>query len=831
MTEQAHEPSEPGSEAPASSAAPTASPNDRAPRAALIATALASLGLLSLEVLQVRVFSYAIDPLRVHAAISVALLGLGAGAVLASSRPSVVERVPQLFALAALSIPLTHVLFALASPRVASGDAGAALLFALMSLPYLLAGAAKGALVAKHSRDAGRLFAADLVGSAIGCVLPVPLLRPLGAEPALAISAALVACAGVAIAPKHKLALASLALSALFAPFATRALPFAPDPTDLYGIARQALARAYPGRSAEEYTPVREFARWDPISRAEVYAFPGEFGRVNRSMPMRLFAQDGGAGSILLGVAGHPDVARSVFEATIFGGAYLPRERKPRNVLVIGLGGGPDILAARYHDAERITGVEVNRTTIDLVRGPYASLMGDPYGDSRATIVHADGRGFVERTHDRYDALVMTGADTYAAAQSGAFLFSESYLYTREAFARYFMVLEPGGVLCITRAGAEGLRTLTTTIEALRARGITRPDRHIMVLQQGIAVQIIASPSPFTRQDALRVLRSLAVSRALPPVNIPVYEAMGFGISTPFRLIYAPEIVPEPGDPHALVALASARGRDRLFVARNPLDISPVSDDRPFFFQFLDLRRWNTTGGETIYARGLRTYSTDSLAIAVVALLMVLAPLRKGSAKSDSENASNTNTDTRNTSTRFDARTALWATALGSAYLGVELVLIQRATLYLGHPTWAVAATLLALLLASSAGAFWVGRSGTPAKSARLGAVVAGVLGLAMALALPSVLRALATDSLVLRVVAFVLCVAPLGAAMGVPFAGGLRVTDGAPKVAWTLAVNALAGVVAALAVPVAAMAFGFRAVGVAAAVLYWVAASVSPRE
>jgi hypothetical protein len=796
---------------------------ERAPRAALLATALASLGLLSLEVLQVRVFSYAIDPLRVHAAISVALLGLGAGAVLASARPKVAERVSPLFALAALSIPLTHMLFAVASPRVASGDAGAALLFALMSLPYLLAGAAKGALVAKHSRDAGRLFAADLVGSALGCVLPVPLLRPLGAEPALAISAALVACAAVAIAPRHKLALASLALSALFAPIATRALPFAPDPTDLYGIARQALARAYPGRSAEAYTPVREFARWDPISRAEVYAFPGEFGRVNRTMPMRLFAQDGGAGSILLGIAEHPDVARSVFEATIFGGAYLPREHKPRNVLVIGLGGGPDILAARYHGAQRITGVEVNRTTIDLVRGPYAGLMADPYGDPRATIVHADGRGFVERTHERFDALVMTGADTYAAAQSGAFLFSESYLYTREAFARYFMVLEPGGVLCITRAGAEGLRTLTTTIEALRARGITRPDRHIMVLQQGIAVQIIASPSPFARQDAIRLLRSLVQSRSLPPVNIPVYEAMGFGISTPFRLIYAPDVVLEPNDPHALVALASGHQRDNVFVERYPLDISPVSDDRPFFFQFLDLRRWNTTGGDTIYARGLRTYSTDSIAIAVVALFMVLAPLRKRSDQTK---------DTADSSApRFDGRAALWATALGSAYLGVELVLIQRATLYLGHPTWAVAATLLALLLASSAGAFWVGRSATPAKSARTGAIVAGALGLVMALALPTALRALATDSLVLRVIAFVLCVAPLGAAMGVPFAGGLRVTEGAPKVAWTLAVNALAGVVAALAVPVAAMAFGFRAVGVVAALLYWVAAMASPKE
>lgn len=800
--------------------APPSSP--RASTALLAATALASLALLSLEVLQVRVFSYAIDPLRVHAAISVALLGLGAGAVIASSRPKVVEYAPTLLALGALSIPLTHMLFAKVSPSIASGDAGAAALFALMSLPYLLAGAAKGALVAKHSSDAGRLFAADLIGSAMGCVLPVPLLRPIGAEPLLALSAALLALSGVVIARRSKVALGALLASIAFAPLATRALPFAPDPTDLYGIARTALARAYPGRSAEAYTPVREFARWDPISRAEVYAFPGEFGRINGAMPMRLFAQDGGAGSILLGVASDPANARAIFEGTIFGGAYFPRESPRRDVLVIGLGGAPDILSARFHEARSIVGVEVNKTTLDLVRGPYADMMGAPYSDPRVTVVHADGRGFAERTRDGYDALVMTGADTYAAAQSGAFLFSESYLYTREAFARYLQILRPDGVLCITRAGAEGLRTLTTTLAALRARGVAHPEQHVIVMQQGIAVQIIASPSPFTRADGIRVARALQHALTLPPINIPVYEAMGFGISSRMRLIYAPGIVAEPQDPHAILALAAARGLEGQLIDRNPLDISPVSDDRPFFFQFLDLKRWSTTGGETIYARGLRTYSTDSLAIAVVALLMVLAPLRKSSSESKGE------ADPERA--QWTGRSALWATSLGAAYLAIELVLMQRATLYLGHPTWAVAATLLALMLASSVGAAWVGRARDAAKGSRNGAILACALGLVMALALPKVLRALSFDSLVARVVVFVLCVAPLGVAMGAPFAGGLRVTRGASNVAWTIAVNAVAGVVAALAVPVAAMAFGFEWVGVAAALLYAMAASATPK-
>ncbi|MDP3277822.1 MAG: hypothetical protein Q8Q09_21745 [Deltaproteobacteria bacterium] len=784
-------------------------------RKVLLATALASLALLSLEVLQVRVFSYAIDPLRVHAAISIALLGLGAGAVLASTRPKLADQAASWLAVSALAVPLSHMLFAQISTRIASGDAGAALLFALMALPYLFAGAAKGALLARHARHAGSLLAADLFGSALGCVLPLPLLRPVGAEPLLALSAALLAVSALSLGPKAKLPWLALALSLAFAPIATRALPFAPDPTDLYGIARTALARAYPGRTESAYTPTREFARWDPISRAEVYDFPGEFGLINHTMPMRLFAQDGGAGSILLGITQHPEVARSLFEATIFGGAYLPREQSPRDVLVIGLGGAPDIMSARHHNATRIVGVEVNRTTLDLVRHEYASFLGDPYGDPRVTVIHADGRGYVERTHEGFDALVMTGADTYAAAQSGAFLFSESYLYTREAFAKYLQILRPNGVLCITRAGAEGLRTLTSVLGALRARGVQRPDRHVMVLQQGIAVQIIASPSPFTRADSIRTLRRLGAGLSLARVVIPVYEAMGFGISAPLRLTYAPEIVPEPDDVHARTALAASRNRETQFLAQHPLDVSPVSDDRPFFFQFLDITRWRTTGGETIYAKGLRTYCMDSLAIAVIALLMVLFPLLRNRSKEGA----------------ISARTALWATALGSAFLLVELVLIQRATLYLGHPTWAVAATLLSLLLSSSLGAAWIGRSTTPARTTRNATAIAATLALLAALTLPAILHALATDSLALRIVAFVLCTAPLGVFMGMPFAGGLRNSGNPARVAWILAINALASVVAALTVPVAAMAFGFRTVGVCAAALYLVAAIASPRE
>ena len=137
---------------------------------------------------------------------------------------------------------------------------------------------------------------------------------------------------------------------------------------------------------------------------------------------------------MLLNLHDHPEIARAFFEGTGYGGVYAAHPQ-PHDVLVIGLGGAPDIQTALHHGAGTVTGVEINASTIELVRGPYARS-GRPVGEPNVTIEHRDGRSFVERTPHRYDIIQMTGADTYSASGAGAFMFSENYLYTIEAFRR-----------------------------------------------------------------------------------------------------------------------------------------------------------------------------------------------------------------------------------------------------------------------------------------------------------------------------------------------------------------------------------------------------------
>ncbi|HEY2735548.1 MAG TPA: hypothetical protein VGI70_16240, partial [Polyangiales bacterium] len=528
---------------------------------------------VALEIADVRIFSYSLDPLLVYSAISLALLGLGAGGILVSVRPALGRSLRQadtlsepallsiLLSAFAVLIVFAHALFARSSDRVGFGSPagifrGALPVFAILIAPYLVAGVGLSVVLTRHAAHIGRVYAMNLAGSALGGVAIYPLLRPLGAERVVAMIA--LTCAGSALlvvisAPKRVsepnagrlrwpivFALSAVAIATLATIYSERAFPFAPDPKDLYGVAKSALAAKYPTRDPQAYTPVREFSRWDPVSKIEIYRFPGDFGLVNGVAPVRLFAQDGGAGSMLVDLRGRPELERDLFEGTVYGLAYALHPQ-PDSTLIIGLGGAPDILSALHHHSRRITGVELNQTTIDVVRATYAEFLGWPYQRPNVEIVYRDGRAFIEQTHQRYDVLQMTGADTYAAGASGAFMFSESYLYTSEAFDRYWRSLRENGVMSVIRFGFEAIRVIATACDSMRRNGVKHPERHIIVVDQGIWLNVLVSREELSRERVDAFAAHLdQIIRSTHRITFPVYDALGFGLSAEMNLMYAP---------------------------------------------------------------------------------------------------------------------------------------------------------------------------------------------------------------------------------------------------------------------------------------------------
>jgi hypothetical protein len=801
---------------------------------------VASFALLSLEIAQVRVFSYAIDPLLVFSAISVALLGVGAGGIAISLRPQLAKgdvraRLASLLGAFSISTIVGHAVFARTSQLIGWGTSAGVFFASLPTLsllvaPYFFAGALLAIAIARHVNDVGRVYFANLVGSALGCVVLVPLLRPVGVEILLAGIAVLAGVGGVALAlapathavPRgtRVFTVACALLSVACLPMARRLFAFQPDPSDLYGMARDALAKRFPGRDAKTYEPVREYARWDPVSRVEVYSFAGDFGVINDVAPMRLFVQDGGAGSLLVDLHADETTRNAFLESTIWSGAYLARTAPASQVLIIGLGGAPDVLTAVHHHAAHVTGIEINGSAIDLVQGPYASFLGDPYAWPEVDIHHLDGRSFLERSPERWDVIQMTGADTYSAAAAGAFVFSESYLYTLEAFERYMSTLSDDGVLSITRFGPEALRVITSEMAAMQALGISEPEQHLVVLRQGIANDVLFLRRAVTREDSAAIVARVAASQQEHPrIRIPVYEAMGFGISTPIAVDYAP-FFPAHSSVARLVQ-GYATGHEAAVLATIPIDLSPVSDDRPFFFQFLGVQnigRLLRAGEDDYFARGLRAHLVFLVAIAVMASVATLVPLVRRRVRGGGA-----------------LRVALYFGALGLGYLFVELTLMQKSALFLGHPTNSIATTLLSLLLSSAFGSAWasrvVDRGVAPERVARLGALAAVVALVLTQCVLHRLFLALLPWPLPARVAVLAIAVAPLGLAMGMPFPMGLRCLQrrGDAAIAWALGINGFTSVVASLLAVPLAMWGGFSSVVAVAAALYALAAVVRP--
>ncbi|MCC7541569.1 MAG: hypothetical protein IT379_35450 [Deltaproteobacteria bacterium] len=834
-----------------------------------------SLCVLAFEVGQIRAFSYAMDPLLVYGAIAVAMLGLGMAGVLVSVFPSIAKGdatvraalCTVLFGATALGsmVVFARVSTSFTTDTVADIAFRAVPILLVCATPYLFGGLATTLLLTRGAGRAHGLYVGNLLGSAIGCFVLYPFLRPVGLERLLIAAAAIAIASATLIAALAwssrrtvaarnvaTLGAGALALAVLAIVFAQETLPFEPDPRDLYAHAERDAKRrglapmpgARPGKIAR-----RELAVWDPVARVEVFSFPGELGLVNRRAPVKVLLHDGGAGSLLFGLPGHPDVERGLIEGTTYASAYglVPR---PRRMLIIGLGGGPDVIAAHHYRAGHVTAIEVNGATLDATTRVFSRFLGRPLERPNVRALHLDGRSFVEGTDERFDLIQISGTDTYSAGGGGAFMFSESYLYTLEAIERYVGALTDDGVLAMIRFGPEALRLFVSELVVLRRLGFARPDRHLAVVAQGGCYSIMLSKRPISREQALRVIGMTLAARQLPPVVAPINTALGFGMADrPFALDaeYLPGVA--RNNDFTRVARASRRGAEIEAIASMDLDYTPVTDDRPFFFQFLGARHWrrilDAPAGD-FFARGLLGHLQLLLGLAVVSAVAILGPLlllRRRARADASRDGADASSGAGGATTAASMRGGtLWPlvyfAAIGLAFLFVELALMQRTALFLGHPTYSISVTLFAILASSALGSHVAGRLRMPApRLVRIAVLLAVALLVAYGFVLQPIVQALLPLPLEARVVLLVLILAPLGLCMGVPFPTALRALSsrGDSLLAWVQAVNGFSSVLASLLAVPLAMFLGFRAVLLIAAALYLLAGTgstfLTPRD
>jgi hypothetical protein len=777
-------------------------------RTILLAIAATSAALLMTELALTRIFSVTMFYHFAFLAISIALFGLSASGVFVYvMRGRLAARdTAELLCIAALA-HMTATVIALAflvripvsltySPE---NMVRMLAIYLLAALPFFTGGAVLSLAFARFTPQINALYASDLLGAAIGCLALVPLMNLLGAPGVVLSAAALSAAAALCFAPaRWQRRTTRAAFVILGAPLLMQLAELGPfDVVAIKGSDREARLL---------------FSKWNSFSRVGVYDYPHADWSLSPKFkgkpgPSLFMDIDASASTPILGATGDmKDAAYLRHELTAIG-YHLVERPGGFSALVIGPGGGRDVLSALAFGARRVEGVEINPIIVrDVMLDRFRAYSGNLYLHPQVSIHVEDGRSFVRRSPERFDVIQASLVDTWAATAAGAYTLTENSLYTTEAFGDYLDHLTSDGLLTFTRWVVDGLRLVSLAQEACARRGLDAA-QHIAIVQYRSVMTFILKRSPFTPAEARRLQR--------------VADDLGF------TLLYAPGVpAPAVQDPAAMresgVSLADYRAlilaSDREgFLASYRIDVRATTDDRPFFFHVTRLRDQFQVafGRHLLFGSGLSALLSLFLISAALVLLFIVAPLsiigerpRRG----------------------WGGWLAYFA-ALGAGFMLLEVAVLQRFVLLLGHPVYSLTVTLFSLLLGTGLGSLLSRR--VPAESVRrvtLYALVAAALVAALsALVLERLVDFAIPWPLAARIAAAAALLIPVGVLLGIGLPGGMRLLDRArPEiVAWGWGMNGAFSVIGATAAIFIAMNWGFSATLLIGALTYLVAAGV----
>ena len=741
-----------------------------------------------LELALTRIFSVVFYYHFAFLAISVALFGLGAGGVFSyviAAKPTNIYKKLGACGLANAFCVTGSLWFLLTRPADLGYGALAAVYLA-SALPFLLAGTIVSSAIAEAIERVDRAYFFDLAGAATGCLILIPFLNVFGGPNTVLASGVFFAIGGAIWfrqAGQARLRAASVLVALL--------LVMLMVVNGKYHMLDVRIAKG-------QKLPPETFAAWNSFSRVGVTTDRGYTSIVI----------DADAATALADKDWDHLTAEDRRTLSHDGPGAVYFLRPGAKTLVIGAGGGYDVARSLSSGSHDITAVEINPIiATSIMRGQFAEQSHRLYFRPEVHVVVEDGRSFVRRSSEKYQVLQATLVDTWASTAAGAFALSENNLYTTDAFYDYLAHLTDDGVLSFTRWGfdppRESLRLITLAMDALAKLGEKDPARHVIVVRDdtsklygwGAQDTVLISRKAFTQADIDRT-RQLVSETKLEAIYLP-----GGGMHNAFATLLT---TPDP----------------EAFLDDYQFDVSPVSDDRPFFFY-------------TVQPRDLRTYLTSAnkesadykvnralpllfelvfVSLVATALIMGLPRLLLGA-----------HLPREHSVMMF----LLYFLLLGAGYILVQVALIQRFVLLLGHPAYALTVIVFSMLVASGAGSFFSAKwiAGDDNRLARiLGAIAALVTILAFGAG--PLVRAAATWPLPVKMVLTAVSIAPAGFFMGMPFPSGLRRLDQwhSASVRWAWSLNAAASVLGSAGAIVMAIYFGLQATLLAGGSLYLIA-------
>lgn len=738
---------------------------------------LTSLSGLVLEIAITRIFSAAIWYHFAFVAVSVALVGLGSSGLLVHYRLKKIKEnwAADLTITSSIGICIILPITLFVMHSLASQVNYLPLFMFMFSIPFFFVGVVISTAFSAFSQTAGRLYAADLIGASAGAILVVFFLSMIGGEGTTLLVGVIAAICSIifSITAKNRkkilLSLAFVAFTLLLVVIngITQVFSIPTDPTANKDL--PIFLRENPGSHIAK-TQWNSFSRIDVVEGISGDCIPARDPRnpsqcAAEGLVAKIFI-DGGAGTNIISWDGNPDSRKELSSWM----QYLPfKMKEDPKVLIIGSGGGRDVVAAIASGSTDVTTVEINPIIFHTVQS-YGTKAGNLYDHH---FVHAnvdEGRSFVSRSSEKFDIIYIPFVDTWASVSSGGLGVSENFLYTVEGFQEYYDHLTDDGKIVAVRWLVDSPRFVTTFTKLLENNGLPRDEvyKHIVITSSESTTQdpsvtmAILSKSPFTPSE-ISFLSDSFSKNDYKPILVP-----GQVMLDPY--------------PSLLKGTATFEEFSNLY----PTKTHPVTDDSPFFLSF-----------EKPIPSILESLLYISIIIAAAFLVIPFIWLRKSSEKKSDQRISSI---------------IIYFAALGAGFILIELSLLQKFILLLGNPTMTFAILLFTMLLSSGLGSL------TSTRLMRLGPknlpfIISGisVIGFFYAVMLPSLISSVISEDFTIKIAVSVGILAPIGFLMGMPLPTGMRMLKShlPTHIPWMWAINGAFSVLGAVLSVVVGILYG----------------------
>jgi len=724
---------------------------------------LLSISLISIELIWTRIFSAEFFYTFAFLILSLAILGMGLGGLTLRLFPRLnnLKNLPVILFLTGLMAqigPPAVFEINLTFSEVLKDWITIAKLFgtiSILSSSFYFGGMALSLLFRKYSSEMPRMYMADLVGAGAGVLISVILMNIVGTPIAAYLSSIPVIIAAFIVSPKFwKLfPLGLVPIMILFASSAENTLE----------------------KEREERAPVI-YKHWDAVSKIKILDFAEDY---------RGIVIDNLANTPVLKFDGNWDVPDSMKYEFHLNVSFLINQFDSCTFLSLGAGGGADVLQALQEGASDIYAVEVIPHINELmIKGELAEFSGNIYSDSKVNVITEDARAFVRRFNNKFDVIFSASSNTFAALASGAFALAENYLFTTEAFGDYWNALSEKGFLVMEHQFYID-RVVTEALTALEEVGVKNPRDHIAVynLPQRRRKTILISKIPLNDE-----IRNNAVMKLSPEIHSYIH------------LIYpAPDSLK-----NNLTNQIILTGWENVADTANT-DISPCTDDRPFIAQMGLWKNLTPESLKKIMPYEIYGFPTSKILIVTIlgVVILIILPLNllpylfKGP--------------------KLKTKPFLYFFLIGMAFMIVEVILIQKYTLFIGPSIYSIITILLTLLIFSGIGSRF---------SMKISSQIA-FSGIVLWILLDVFLFSFFTSSLggltlIPRIVISSILISPLGFFMGIPFPKAAVIVG--ELIDWGFAVNGAASVFGSTLILLIAFTFGLNVALLTGAFLYGLA-------